>query len=185
MAPDEINPWIGLREQRSIAFSTGVRLGALAAIAGCATSAMRISRSGSAPIDRLFVLVLSAFVATVVWGVCAGLWLSRATSRRYRALEALLESSGERVARWCPASVRHEGGALLRGALARTNDGVWLVILQNNVKIALGQKAPVRGARGLGWGAALLGAPCEPLAFDGQVVYVDRALAVLEEESDR
>lgn len=118
MAPDEINPWIGLREQRSIAFSTGVRLGALAAIAGCATSAMRISRSGSAPIDRLFVLVLSAFVATVVWGVCAGLWLSRATSRRYRALEALLESSGERVARWCPASVRHEGGALLRRARA-------------------------------------------------------------------
>lgn len=135
--------------------------------------------------DRLLVLVLSAFVATVVWGAGAGWWLSRAASRRFRSLEALVLASGERVARWCPASLRDAGGALVRGALARTEDGRWLVIVQGESTRSLGAAPPVVGARGLGWGAALMGAPCEPLEFGGQIVYVDRAHAVLREESAR
>ncbi|MFO0563587.1 MAG: hypothetical protein U0269_36520 [Polyangiales bacterium] len=180
-------PWSSEREQRSIAFSTGMRLGALAAIAGCASAALRGARgsAGGAPMDRLLVLVISAFAATIVWGLGAGLWLSSAASRRFRALEATVRQSGERVARWCPASVRDGSGAVVRGALARTEEGQWIVILQGEATRVLGDTAPVVGARGLGWGAALMGAPCEPLEFNGQIVYVDRALAVVREESVR
>jgi hypothetical protein len=168
-----------------MAFATGMRLGALAAIAGCASSALRAARHAGAPMDPLLVLVISAFVATIVWGLGAGVWLARAASRRYRALDALVRASGERVARWCPASLREADGALVRGALARTEEGQWIVILHGESTRELGQGPPRLGARGLGWGAALMGAPCEPLEFDGQIVYVDRALAVLREESVR
>jgi hypothetical protein len=138
-----------------------------------------------AAMDRLLVLVLSAFVATMVWGLVAGLWFSSAASRRFRALEAIVCHSGERVVRWCPASMRDETGALVRGALARTEEGRWIVILQGGATRVLGQRAPVLGARGLGWGAALMGAPCEPLDFDGQIVFVHHALAVVNEERVR
>lgn len=163
-----------------------MRLGALAAIAGCASSALR---SGAlvrgAAMDGLLVLVISAFVATIVWGGVAGLWLSAAAARRFRALEAAVRQSGERVARWCPASTRDGSGAVVRVALARTEEGQWIVILQGEATRVLGPNAPAVGGRGLGWGAALMGAPCEPLEFNGQIVYVDRALAVVREESVR
>ena len=180
-------PWLSREQQRSLAFSTGMRLGALAAIAGCATSAARGGGQG-APIDRLLVLVLSAFVASLVWGLCAGLWLARAAVRRFDALASIVEGI-EGVeggyTRWCPASMRDERGALVHGALARTESGEWALVLRDRTVISLGSRAPVQGARGLGWGAALLGAPCEPLLVGERTVYVDRAWRVIGKESVR
>lgn len=177
-------PWLSREQQRTLAFSTGMRLGALAAIAGCATSAARGGGPG-APIDRLLVLVLSAFVASLVWGLCAGLWLARAAVRRFDALAQRVERDDGLYTRWCPASMRDERGALVHGALARTDAGEWAMLLRDQTVISLGARAPVQGARGLGWGAALLGAPCEPLLVGERTVYVDRAWRVIGKESVR
>lgn len=161
-----------------------MRLGALAAIAGCATSAARGGGRG-APIDRLLVLVLSAFVASLVWGLCLGLWLARAAIRRFDQLEQRVESDDGPYTHWCPASMRDDRGALVHGALARTEAGEWAMLLRDRTVISLGTRAPVQGPRGLGWGAALLGAPCEPLLVGAHTVYVDRAWRVIGKESVR
>lgn len=157
-----------------------MRLGALAAILGCASSAAR--RGGGSALDRLVVLVVSAMVASLVWGLCAGLWLARAASLRWDALEAAVRAiaseRAERV-RWCPASMRSEKGAIMHGALLCAGDDEWSFIERGaDAMVDLGREPPTLGARGLGWGAALLGAPCEPLSFRGGIVYVDRVLLV-------
>jgi hypothetical protein len=178
-------PWIALSASRAMAFSTGMRLGALVAIAGCASAALR-KGAASSPMDRLVVLVLSAFVASALWGLCAGLWLRSGASRRFAALERLVESSGILATKWCAASARDARGALGHGALVLDESGAWSVLFNDgSAPIALGREAPTLGTKGLGWGAALLGAACEPLEFHGQIVYVDRAYAVLREEKSR
>jgi hypothetical protein len=164
-----------------------MRLGALAAIIGCASTATRRGGGGS-PLDRLVLLVLSAFVASLLWGLCAALWLARAAGTRWDALDALVRGleRPEGALRWCPASMKRDGGALSHGALVRTSAGEWTFIERGErPRVALGSEPPVLGDRGLGWGAALLGAPCEPLCFGAAIVYVDRVQLVLDEASSR
>jgi hypothetical protein len=172
-------PWVSRSTARALAFSAGMRLGALAAMLGTASAAARRS-SHAAPIERLLVLALSAFVATALWGVCAGAYLARVAARRWDATRALVEAHRASVARWCPASARGPSGVLCHGALVLERDGGFAFIDRSRGERRRLRAAPVIGGHGLGWGAALFGAPCEALSFDGQIVYVDRAMIVVE-----
>jgi hypothetical protein len=101
-----------------MAFSTGMRLGALVAIAGCASAALRKGAASSA-MDRLVVLVLSAFVASALWGLCAGCGFAagRRGGRGARATGRIVRDFGGKMVP-CEHARRARGGRS-RGAGAR------------------------------------------------------------------
>jgi hypothetical protein len=162
-----------------MALGAGGRLGALAAIAGSASTALRVTGREATALERVATLSLSAMLAALVWGGALGWWLARAATRRWESLRSLTDEI-EGLARWCPACWRDARGGMTHGALARSDAGQWSLVDRDRSVISLGEVNPTVGVASRGWGAALLGAPSEPLCFAWGVVYVDRVERVLE-----